>query len=979
MHFCEWQGITCSHRHRRVILLNLNSRGLIGTLSPYIGNLSFLRQMHCADNILQSRIPQEIGSLFRLEILNLSKNSLEGDIPSGIGSLFRLKTLDLSLNSLEGEIPSNLSQCINLMQLGLGNNNLTGNIPPELSTLTQLKRLAIHYNFLRGRIPLFIGNLTVLETLSAASNMFTGSIPNSFGHLKSLKFLGFGKNELSGKIPSSIYNLSIITTISLPWNQLQGNLPHDLGVNLPNLRKLEIWGNQFTGSIPVSLSNASRLEFLDMGINHFSGKLPTNFGGLNFLWKIDFSENNLGGGDANDMSIIDDLTNCSSLQVLKLEINRLGGKLPNSVGNLSNQFNSLFLWRNQLFGEIPPSVGNLLNLRILSLRNNLLTGSIPVDICKLQKLAILSLGFNKLSGKIPPSLGNLTQLITLRLEYNKLNGPIPSSIGGCRMLSFLNITANNLNGTIPRQLFSIFRLSVLLDLSQNSLFGSLPPEIGNLVNLNELDLSENKLSGGVPGTLGSCTSLEILNLRDNFLQGSLPPSLSTMEGVRKLDISRNNLSGTIPNYLVNFDLIYLNLSFNDFEGEVPTEGAFRNRSAITVVGNNRLCGGIPELQLPKCPKMKRKKGNLSLALTSTILIFLVLVGVSTAIFFLSCWFKKKNKVTSVQSLPRQPFMKMSYKMLLKATGGFSSSNLIGTGSFGSVYKGILEQDEKIIAVKVLNLQHGGAFRSFMTECKALRGIRHRNLLKILSACSSVDYQVNDFKAIVYEYMPNGSLEKWLHPYRELDDYDELQSLNLIQRINVAIDVACALDYLHNHCENGIVHCDLKPSNILLNSDMTAHVGDFGLAKFLSDSCESSSIGFRGTIGYTPPEYGLGSDVSTYGDIYSYGIVLLEMMTRKRPTDSLFKEGLNLHNFVEMALPDRALEIADPILLNYDREGMAFNNDRQRLGREENKMGKCLASLLNIGVACSMEMPRDRMDISAVIKGLNSVRDVLVGT
>ncbi|CAL2264955.1 unnamed protein product [Prunus armeniaca] len=122
-------------------------------------------------------------------------------------------------------------------------------------------------------------------------------------------------------------------------------------------------------------------------------------------------------------------------------------------------------------------------------------------------------------------------------------------------------------------------------------------------------------------------------------------------------------------------------------------------------------------------------------------------------------------------------------------------------------------------------------------------------------------------------------------------------MNLLQRLNIAIDFACALDYLHNHCETQIVHCDLKPNNVLLDNELTGHVADFGLARFLSKLSK----------------YGMGSEVSTYGDVYSFGILLLEMFTGKKPTDNMFSDGLNFHNFVKLNLPERVTEIADAVL------------------------------------------------------------------
>ena len=181
--------------------------------------------------------------------------------------------------------------------------------------------------------------------------------------------------------------------------------------------------------------------------------------------------------------------------------------------------------------------------------------------------------------------------------------------------------------------------------------------------------------------------------------------------------------------------------------------------------------------------------------------------------------------------------------------------LIGIGSFGTVYKGIVDQQENPVAVKVLNLQQKGASKSFFVECNALRNIRRRNLVKILTCCSSMDYNGNDFKALVFEFMSSGSLEKWLHPMAE--NKNQPMSLNLIQRLNIAIDVATAVHYLHDHCHQTIIHCDLKPSNILLDNEMIAHVGDFGLARLVlntnsSFESQTNTIGVKGTIGYAPP-------------------------------------------------------------------------------------------------------------------------------
>ncbi|XP_058209410.1 probable LRR receptor-like serine/threonine-protein kinase At3g47570 [Rhododendron vialii] len=940
LHFCHWEGVKCGSRHERVTVIDLTSRGLTGSLSPYIGNLSFLRELSLSDNNFIGEVPIELGNLFRLQILNLS------------------------LNGLEGTIQTSLSHCSNLMFLNVGGNKLVGEFPKELPySMPKLVSLYVEENNLTGGIHPLIGNLTSLIKFSAAANPLGGSIPNALGQLKSLRELWLGATQISGTIPPSLYNLSSLVRLSVPYNRLSGSLPPTFGFMFPRLKALQLFANYFNGPLPLSISNCSQLVLLELNTNNFTGKVRNDFGSLrNLRWMI-LSDNNFLTKGSNGLSFLNSLINCSNLEWLGVDNNEFGGLLPDSVGNLSVSLSQLGLGGNQLYGSIPSTIGKLVNLEVLYLENNLFTGSIPSSIGYLHKLQLLVFSNNTISGEIPESIGNLSMIIKLYLEKNRLEGAIPSSLGDCRNLLELTLDENNLNGTIPRQLLMVSSLSIALDLSRNRLSGSLPPEIGYLKSLAKIDISENVMSGEIPATLGSCSSLEYLYLQQNSFQGSIPSSMESLRGIQNLDLSHNNLSGQIPGFLGTFSLKNLNLSFNNFEGELPMRGVFTNASAISVAGNYRLCGGIPELQLARCT-MKKSRNKTSLSHTLAITIASVVVGV-TAVSSFICMFKKKTNTKPVGSLSKDPFLKVSYGELLKATEGFSSTNLLGFGSFGHVYKGVIEQNgELIVAVKVLDLQTRGATKSFMTECEALRNIRHRNLVSIITSCSSVDFQGNEFKALVYEFMPNGSLDNWLHSIPNANNGQrEFVGLNLQQRIDIALDVACALDYLHQQCERPIIHCDLKPSNILLDGNMVARVGDFGLARFraeLNTPSTSSSTAIRGTIGYAAPEYGLGSEMSTSGDVYSYGILLLEMVTGKRPTDEIFVVDLNLHNFAKIAFPHRVMEIVDPMLLTEERHG--------------SKMVECLIHIVKIGLACSIESPQDRMSINSVLQELHLVKN-----
>ncbi|QCD90924.1 LRR receptor-like serine/threonine-protein kinase EFR [Vigna unguiculata] len=944
-HFCNWHGIICNPMQQRVSELNLQGYKLKGFISPYIGNLSYMRNINLGDNNFYGKIPQEFGRLSQLHNLSVANNSLGG------------------------EIPTNLTGCTNLKLLHLGGNNFSDKIPIEIGSLRKLEQLFLLNNQFTGEIPSFMGNLSSLTLLSVGKNNLEGSIPQEICHLKNLTGIAFHVNKLTGTFPTCLYNMSSLTIVSATNNQLEGSLPTNMFHTLPNLHKLLISGNQITGSIPPSITNASFLSYLDADHNYLTGLVPSlsRLQGLQFL---SLSENNLGDNSTDDLVFLTSLTNCSQMQVINIGFNNFGGHLPNSLGNLSMQLNRLYVGGNHISGEIPSSIGNLIGLVLLSMTDNLIDGIIPATFGKLQNMQKLRLGRNKLSGGIGAFIGNLSQLFHLDVGENMLEGKVPPSIGNCQRLQHLVLSRNNFTGTIPFELFTISSLTTSLDLSQNLLNGSIPVQVGNLKNLDSLDLSENNLSDHIPLSIGECITLEYLNLKGNSLQGMIPPSLASLKGLQSLDLSQNSLGGTIPNDLQKISVLqYFNVSLNKLVGEVPKGGVFQNASALVVTGNSNLCGGISELHLPPCPihgKILAKLHPFMLVATivSTI-TFLLIMSIILTIY------RMRSKKPSLDSPAVYQMPKASYQSLHNATNGFSITNLVGSGSFSFVYKGILRSEEKVVAIKVLNLQKRGSQKSFIAECNALKHIKHRNVVPILTCCSGIDYKGEEFKALIFEYMKNGSLEQWLHPSALNAENSRTYTLNLDQRLNIMIDVASALYYLHYECEQLIIHCDLKPSNVLLDDDMIAHVSDFGIARVFSTINgtswqQTSTIGIKGTIGYTPPEYGMGSAVSTAGDMYSFGILILEMLTGRRPTDEIFEDGQNLHTFVESSFPDNLLQVLDPsIVVNQEQEHKSQNLTPT--------VEKCVVSLFEIGLVCSMESPKERMNMVDVTRELSEIR------
>ncbi|KAF8079542.1 hypothetical protein N665_1020s0009 [Sinapis alba] len=938
---CSWKGVTCGLKHKRVTRLDLAGLQLGGVIPPSIGNLSFLISLDLFNNSFGGTIPNEVGNLFRLHYLDMSLNDLGGMIPVGIFNCTRLLGLFLNSNHLRGGVHSELGWSLKkLVMLNLGENNLTGKLPASLGNLTSLKEVTFDLNSLEGEIPGDIARLNQMFYLSLSENNFSGGFPQAMYNFSSLKYLHIRNNLFSG------------------------GLRTDFGKLLPNLVELNMGYNYFKGAIPATLANISNLQRLLINDNSMTGSIPSSIGKLRQLQYVFLSTNFWVG----DLQFLDALTNCTQLETLSSSGSMLGGQFPSSLGNLSTRLRFFDLQENVISGSIPHGIGNLISLQVLTLGGNMLTGLLTASIGKLLRLQALDLRFNSISGEIPTSIGNLTRLERLYLASNSFEGTITRSLSNCTSLLHLLIGSNKLFGTIPQDIMRIQSL-VALVVSGNSLTGSLPEDLGRLENLVDLWAAHNKLSGQLPQALGNCLSLETLLMQGNHFDGAFP-DIHRLKGLREVDFSNNSLYGSIPAYLANFSALeYLNLSFNNFEGSVPTEGKFQNASIVSVFGNKNLCGGIKELKLMPCSRgSKHSSGSKYVKIGVSIGIsFLLLLFVASVCL---CLFRKrkKNQQTnnSATSTLEVFHERMSYGEIRNATDGFSSGNMIGSGSFGTVFKALFPAENKVVAVKVLNMQRRGAMKSFIAECESLKGIRHRNLVKLLTACSSTDFQGNEFKALIYEFMPNGSLDMWLHPEEVEETHRPSRTLTLLERLNIAIDVASVLEYIHVHCFETIAHCDIKPSNVLLDDDMTAHVSDFGLARLLNFDQESffnqlSSAGVRGTIGYAAPEYGVGGQPSIHGDVYSSGILLLEMITGKRPTSDFLGENFSLNSYIKSAVPERVLGITDEsILHNGLRVGFPI--------------AECLTLVLEVGLRCSEESPTNRLAVSEARKELISARE-----
>lgn len=715
--------------------------------------------------------------------------------------------------------------------------------------------------------------------------------------------LDFWNNLLSGSLPPSLGNCTMLIELNAQNNSFIGGIPEEYG-KLTRLRAAKLYYNSLSGIIPPSITNCTSLIFFEVAYNNFSGSIPPNIGQLTQAQWISFSYNpNLGG------EIPDSIGNCTQLLHLTAADTSVSGTLPSSLFSLSNlleinlqfcQFSGtlsadfshmislqkLFLGGNFFEGSVPETIGQLKSLQGVDLSGNRLTGTIPAQLSDSTSLTELDLSDNSLSGTIPSSLGELQQLNDLHLDNNMLVGNIPESLGNMQTLQNLTLGHNMLTGTIPLALANLHTLSIELDLSFNNLTGSIPSELGGMAMVQVINLAGNHFTGEIPGSLGDCHGLLVLNLSRNSLEGHIPDTFAALQSLQYLDVSDNDLSGNLPLSLGNLlDLVFLNVSFNELEGPIPEIGVYGNSSPAAFLGNPGLCGKPLPISCGSSTHYHSQRVVIIASASAAGAACLL------AIIFVCVWWycrkEPESMVAEAESedesfgLEKAQFRSWKARELRAMTNDFDIANVIGRGSVSVCYKGLLDEPKgkKFIAIKKLNLRHGKgseARRSFVSELKTLCNMRHRHLVKVLGYC--VD---SGEVALVLEFMEKGNLDEHLH---------DNGKLSWEQRLSIAVDVAEGLVYLHHEYVQPVIHCDLKPKNILLRSDMVAKIADFGIARLLDRNHEGDLTisSFRGTLGYAAPECAAGSRISTKADVYSYGVLLMELVTGVRPTSELLR-------------------------------------------------------------------------------------------
>ncbi|XP_038971697.1 probable leucine-rich repeat receptor-like protein kinase At1g35710 [Phoenix dactylifera] len=597
----------------------------------------------------------------------------------------------------------------------------------------------------------------------------------------------------------------------------------------------------------------------------------------------------------------------------------LVGKLDGLNFSALPSLTRLHLRRNYLFGIIPPSIRMLPALTSLDLPHNHLSGNLPLALASLSNLTKIDLSSNKFIGKIPPCFfANWTKLTSLKFQQNLLGGTLPPKIGQLKSLRALYLYINDLAGPIPSTLTNLR----FLFLYRNWFFGNIPPELGSLVNLLDLEISHNNLTGSIPFSLGNLIKLKTLYLFINDLSGTIPYELGNLVSLRDLKISENQLSGSIPSTFGNLtmlDTLFLHtdhlsgslpqdqphlsrgaipssfesmlslssidVSYNNLEGPVSRSKLFQNALAEWFIHNKGLCGEVPSL--PSCGSTTisthhSTKNYIILFVITPILGSLALLGLSTII--IAALHRKENpaekKDTNVVIGDLFSILnfdgRVAYDYIINASENFDEKYCIGSGTYGKVYKVKLPM-EQVAAVKKLHPMEEGVFdeKSFQNEIQALTRIRHRNIVKLNGFCTSLGC-----KFLIYEYIERGSLASILC------NQETTEELNWERRAHIIKDETYALSYMHHDCNPSIMHRDISNNNILLDSDFKAYLLDFGTVRILKSNLSNWST-LAGTFGYAAPELSYMTRANEKCDVYSFGIVILEVIMGRHPSDLVF--------------------------------------------------------------------------------------------
>ncbi|XP_050226006.1 probable LRR receptor-like serine/threonine-protein kinase At1g56140 [Mercurialis annua] len=819
-------------------------------------------------------IPAELWTLTFLTNLNLGLNMLTGSLSPSIANLTRMQYLNMGINSLSGELPKELGLLTDLRLIGFGSNNFSGPLPSELGKCTRLEQMYIDSSGVRGEIPATFVDLRNMVTVWASDNEFTGRIPDFIGNWSKLSSLRFEGNSFQGPIPLALSNLVSLTELRISGLS-NGSSSLEFIKGMVSLTVLVLRNDMISDSIPSNIGEYQNLTQLDLSFNNITGQIPESLFNLSQLSFLFLGNNNLNGPLSAQKS--------SQLVNIDVSYNNLAGIFPSWVNDPELQVN---LVANNF--TIDPSNSSGLPSGLNCIQRNF-----PCN----RENPVYSQFAIKCGG--PP----ITSSNNIAYERdNATLGPATYYVTGTSRWGVSNVglfTGNNnpqysvfsssqVTNTLDPELFQTARVS-----ASSIRYYGLGLENGNYtVNLQFAEIVIE--DGNTWKSLGR-------RIFDIYVQGDRVLKDFDVRkeagGVSKRAVERNFKAHVSENYLE----VHL---FWAGKGTccIPLQGTYGPLiSAISATPDFRpTVSNIP-------PSSKKDR---------TGLIVGIVVGVGAAgfllvfvIFFVIQKRKRQSAYDGEEFLgiEARPYT-FSYAELKTATDDFSPSNKLGEGGFGPVYKGKLN-DGRMIAVKQLSEASHQGKSQFVTEIATISAVQHRNLVKLHGCCIE-----GNNRLLVYEFHENRSLDQALFGERCLN-------LDWPTRYEICLGVARGLAYLHEESRLRIVHRDVKASNILLDSDLTPKISDFGLAKLYDEKQTHISTRVAGTIGYLAPEYAMRGLLTEKADVFAFGVVALEVATGRPNSDpSQEEEKIYLLEWAwHLHESNREKELVDPKLLEFDEE------------------------------------------------------------